>query len=139
VSSIGQRSGRRRNTLYCVAISLLLGACTLEPGGPEYAQLSVYAENERGLVTDDACTMLPVLPGGLTVRELEFAGAFTAQLEAQRERLRLRFEGVREPEELSRQFSAERLHAGYAEEIRLETLDGDVFSVFLRAPCAEAP
>jgi hypothetical protein len=138
VSSAGQGSGRR-NTLCCAAISLILAACTLEPGGPEYAQLSVYAENERGLVSDDACTMLPVLPGGLTVRELDFGGAFTARVEADRESLNLHFEGVREPDDLRRRFSAERLHAGYAEELTLETLDGDAFSVFLRAPCAEAP
>jgi hypothetical protein len=125
--------------LVCAALSLFSAACTLEAGGPEYAQLSVSAENERGFVTEHACTMLPVLPGGFTVREIDFGGAFKATLEAERDELRLRFEGVRDAEDFRRRFSAERLHAGHAEDVTLETLDGDVFSVFLRAPCLEAP
>ena len=130
---------RRGNVLLCAAIPLILGACSLEPGGPEYAQLSLYAENERGSVTDDPCTMLPVLPGGLTVREFRFGSDFSATLEAEREVLRLSFEGVRNPEDARRQFSDERLRAGYAEELTLETLDGETFSIFLSAPCTGAP
>lgn len=128
-----------RNVLCYAGFSLILGACSLEPGGPEYAQLSLYAENERGLVTDEECTMLPVLPGGRTVREFQFAGAFRATLEAERDELRLSFEGVRSQEEFQRTLKHERLHAGYAEQLRLETFDGEAFSVFLSAPCSEAP
>lgn len=127
------------NMLCCAGFSLVLGACSLEPGGPAYAQLSLYAENERGLVTDDECTMLPVLPGGHTVREFRFGGAFRATLEAERDELRLSFEGVRNQEDFRRKLTHERLHAGYAEQLTLETLDGEAFDVFLSAPCSEAP
>jgi hypothetical protein len=129
----------QRNRLLCAAIAWVLGACTLDPGGPEYAQLSVYAENDRGFVTEQTCTTLPVLPGGLIVRKLDFGGSFSATLEAERETLGLRFEGVRDPDDFRRRFSAERLQAAYAEELTLETTSGDVYSVFLRAPCPEAP
>lgn len=129
----------RKNLLIGAAISLGLAACTLEPGGPEYAQLSLYAENERGFVTEHACTTLPVLPGGLSVRKLDFGSSFSATLEADRETLGLRFEGVREAEDFQRRLSAERLRTGYAEELTLETWSGDVYSVFLSAPCTEAP
>ena len=133
------RRFRARSTWIFALISAALGACTLEPGGPEYGQLSVYAENERGLVTDAACTTLPVMPGGVIVRELKFAAAFSAKLEAERDGLSLRFDGIREADDFGRKLSLERLRQGYAEELAVETFEGEAYSVFLSAPCEEAP
>ncbi len=121
-----------------VMLGFVLSACSTSAGGPEYIEFGVGALEFDGDEYPLRCTPMPVMPGGHTVLEVGFDGAFSARLDAMRHQVDVTFSGINVPEVANRSIPRAAMEDGYAEtDLRIETLEGRRFTVLL-ATCGSS-
>lgn len=121
--------------------ALTLGAfpaffgCSTSPGGPEYTELGIRAEDGANVVLGSACTPLPVLPGGTVVRDVTLAPDLSAHVLARRDSVEVTLLGVGDPETTHRTFAQETLYGGFVETLPVTTDNGAHYTLSFIAPC----
>ena len=124
-----------------VATCCSVVGCSLSPGGPEYSELGLRAEDGSGVVLGSACTPLPVLPGGTVVRDVTLAPGLSAHVLAVRDSAEVTLHGIEEQAAAHRAFSQATLYGTFAETLAVTTETGVHYTVWFSAPCdaTEAP
>lgn len=112
----------------------LLG-CSPSPGGPEYTELGLRAEDASNVVLGSACTPLPVLPGGTVVRDVALAPDLSAHVLAVRDSVEVTLRGVEDQTAAQRSFSQETLYDTLAETVPVTTDTGAHYTVVFNSPC----
>jgi len=112
-----------------------LCACSLSPGGPEYTELGLRAQDGSNVVLGSACTPLPVLPGGTVVRDVALAPGLSAHVVAVRDSVDVTLRGVLDQAAAQRSFSQERLYDTLSESLLVTTDTGAHYTVWFSAPC----
>jgi hypothetical protein len=126
----------RRRRWAAILLGLGLAGCDTTAGGPEYVELAVIVTPDGGVESPQVCLPVPMLPGGRTAKDARFEPGFGVHLEADRDSVEVRFNGIIEPELANRSLSRTILEDGFSEnDIRVETLDGGRATVLLVAPC----
>jgi hypothetical protein len=133
------RSARHVVALACFGLS----GCGSTPGGPEYTELGINAEDVAGRLLGDECTPLPVLPGGTVVRDFALAPGLSAHVFAVSDSVAVTLGGIDDLHAGRREFSQQTLydgalHGGYLEALSVTTLAGDAYLVFFGSPCTQA-
>jgi hypothetical protein len=125
-----------KNAVLCCGLIVL--GCSTSAGGPEYVEFGVGAIEFGGDQYPLRCTPMPVMPGGHTVLEVSFDGAFSARLDAMRHQVDVTFSGINVPEVKNRSIPRAAMEDGYAEtDLEIETLEGRQFTVLL-ATCSSS-
>jgi hypothetical protein len=114
-----------------------LCGCSLTPGGPEYTELGLRAEDGSNFVLDGSCTPLPVLPGGTIVRDVTLAPELSAHLFAVRDSVDVTLQGVEDPAASRRVFTQDKLYGGFSEIVPVTTLTGVHYTVVFDSPCTD--
>lgn len=124
-----------------IATCCSLSACSFTPGGPEYTELGLRAEDGSNVVLGSACTPLPVLPGGTVVRDVTLAPDLSAHVLAVRDSVAVTLHGAEDRAAAQRDFSQATLYDGFAETLSVTTETGGHYTVWFSAPCdaTEAP
>lgn len=137
MSTRTRRHGVARHALVLATYGALFG-CSLTPGGPEYTELELRAENGSNVVLGSACTPLPVLPGGTVVRDVTLAPDLSAHVLAVRDSVEVTLRGVEDQTAAHRTFSQTTLYGTFAEKLAVTTDTGAHYTVWFEAPC-DAP
>lgn len=114
---------------------VVLSACGGKPGGPQLAELEVFAIDGAGHVSDRHCTEMPVLRGGRARDEIDVAGEFSLIVDATPQWVTLSFFEVENAEKLDRELLVEELREGYSEELDVTTTADRRFLVHLNSRC----
>jgi hypothetical protein len=123
-----------------LSLCLALAGCTTSAGGPEYVDFGISASENAGDSYPQVCTPMPIMPGGHTLRDIPFGDAFSATVDATRDRVAVTFDGINVPETANRAIPRQALVDGYAvSDLAIETLEGRRFTVTLVSPCTPAP
>jgi len=118
------------------ALAVALSNCALTAGGPEYLEVSLSATEDGSAETVQRCTPVPVMPGAHAAREVTFADAFHARVDASRDRVIVTFIGIDDPELANETISREALENGFAvTDLRVETTGGRRFTVTISSSC----
>lgn len=117
------------------ALVLGLADCDTSAGGPEYVELGILVTPDGEAESPETCLPVPMMPGGRTAKDVSFEPGFSVHLEAERDRVDVTFQGIIDPASANRALSRAALEDGFAENIRVETLDGGRATVLLVAPC----
>ena len=112
-----------------------LCACSLSPGGPEYTELGLRAQDGSNVVLGSACTPLPVLPGGTVVRDVALAPGLSAHVLAVRDSVDVTLRGVEDQAAAHRALSQTALYDTYVEGLPVTTDTGAHYTVWFTAPC----
>jgi hypothetical protein len=118
-----------------IATCCSLFGCSLTPGGPEYTELGLRAEDGSNVVLGSACTPLPVLPGGTVVRDVTLAPGLSAHVLAVRDSVDVTLRGVEDGAAAHRAFSQATLYGGFAETLSVTTETAGHYTVWFSAPC----
>lgn len=109
--------------------------CSASPGGPEYTELGLRAEDAAATVLGSACTPLPVLPGGTVEEDPTLAPGLSAHVVAVEDSVEVTLSGTTEPSAGHLTVSQQALYHGYSRALAVTTLDGRSLTVYLVSPC----
>jgi hypothetical protein len=117
------------------ALGLVATGCLVDPGGPDYARLSLTATDAGSGATFADCFTLPVLPGSRVDDEWRIADGVEAYLSGTREAVTVRFvaAGGLLTEPLS--FTEDDLDEDFERQIVLEVPGGGEVRVELSSTC----
>ncbi len=118
----------------CIGVALTT-ACSESAGGPKLLRLQVSVSSNGTAATAPECIRIPVLHGSRVQNQIDVDGQFTVKYDAVPEQVNLSFHQVENAETLYRAIAAETLEHGYAEELTVVTLDGEMFTVNLTSAC----
>jgi hypothetical protein len=116
-------------------VGCLSAACSDAAGGPRLAELEMFVVDGAGHRTESHCTVVPVLPGGKALDDVDVAGEFSMHVDATPQVVLLTFSDVEEPGELRRELDVDELRAGYTEQLDVTTEAQRRFLVFLNSRC----
>jgi hypothetical protein len=129
-----------RSVVPTLLSAVLFGAgCGAPSGGPEYTELELSADSAAGAELGDACTSLPVLPGGTLEHDYALAPGLTTHVFATRDSISVTLHGTVADSTSERTFSQALLYAGYAESLPITMLDGTTYTLHFTSPCLTAP
>jgi hypothetical protein len=126
---------RRASSAFKFAVLAAFCGCAPSPGGPEYTELGLRAEDGDNVALGGACTPLPVLPGGTVVRDVRLAPDLSAHVLAVRDSVEVTLGGLDDPAAAERTFAQETLYGGFAETLAVTTESGAHYTVLFTAPC----
>lgn len=129
-----------RAAVRSLAAACFLGitGCALTPGGPEYTELGVSAQDASKQTLTRECTPLPVLPGGTVVRDFGLAPGLSAHVVAVRDQVEVTLDGTDDPYSAHRTFPQQTLYQGYSGTLTVTTAEGAEYTVTFSSPCASA-
>jgi hypothetical protein len=126
--------GLARCALALATYGSLFG-CSPSPGGPEYTELGMRAEDASRVVLGGACIPLPVLPGGTIERDVTLAPGLSAHVLAVRDSVDVTLRGVEDQAAAHRALSQTTLYDTFVENLPVTTDTGAHYTVWFTAPC----
>ena len=120
-----------------LATALGLGACTFEPGGPEYADIALRTVDASNMELRYDCFPLPVLPGGVVDDAVPLAPGLGAHVHTEQDFAEVALSGTNNPAATRISVPKSSLRNGYSKTFSVTTTSGTRYSVFLLSPCAQ--
>lgn len=116
-------------------VTLALGGCSLEPGGPQYAEIGLRSVDAAGTELARECVPLPVLPGGHLEEDFELGPGLQAHVVTLDDSAEVTLMGTDDPAAAHVTVSKLALYGGYSKLLPVTTLGGATYSVVLVSPC----
>ncbi len=121
--------------LASASVTLPLAGCSLEPGGPAYAEIGIRALDTAGTELESECFPLPVLPGGHLEEDLDLAPGLDAHVTTLDDSAEVSLMGTNDPSTAHVTVSKKALYAGYSKLLNVTTTGGAAYSIVLVGPC----
>lgn len=116
-------------------LTLVVAGCSLEPGGPQYAELGLRTLDNGGLEMHRDCVPLPVLPGGRVEEDLDLAPGLGALVTTMDDSAEVALVGTTDPVTGHVTVPKASLVTGYSKILPVTTTSGVTYSVVLSSPC----
>ena len=117
------------------AVTPALAGCSLEPGGPQYAEIGLRTIDTAGIEVHRDCVSLPVLPGGHLEEDLELAPGLGAHVTTRDDSAEVALIGTNDPSSAQVAVPKSSLLDGYSKILAVTTTSGAPYSVVLSSPC----
>jgi hypothetical protein len=117
------------------SVTLALSACSLEPGGPQYAEIGLRTVNSTGAEVRRDCVPLPVLPGGRLEEDFDLAPGLDAHVTTLDDSAEVTLTGTDDPAAAHVTVPKASLLTGYSKILAVTTTSGTAYSVVLLSPC----
>lgn len=123
------------DALAAATVTLALAGCSLEPGGPQYADIALRTVDDRGAELEHDCVPLPVLPGGRMEEDFELAPGLAAHVTTVDDSAEVALMGTNDPATAHVTVPKSSLLGGYSKILAVTTTSGAEYSVVLSSPC----